>query len=129
MKHTHLITSIKTIATAACLAATPAFAHEGEDHGSKSKEVTVTGEVVDLTCYVDHSATGEKHADCAQKCIQMGLPAGLKASDGQTYMLIGEHKPINEKLAPLAGKTITVKGKESARDGVKMIENVEIVKQ
>ncbi len=116
------------MAAAALFTAAPAFAHEGEDHGG-GKEVTVTGEVVDMACYVDHGATGAKHADCAQKCIKMGLPVGLKAANGDTYILIGEHKPINDQLAPLAAKTITVKGKETSRDGVKMIENVEIVKK
>src|SRR5438552_2632903 len=26
---------------------------------------TVTGEVVDMMCYVDHNAAGDKHASCA----------------------------------------------------------------
>jgi len=42
---------------------------------------------------------GEKHADCAGKCIKLGLPVGIKAEDGKTYMLVGEHKPINDELA------------------------------
>ncbi len=79
--------------------------------------------------YIDHNATGPKHADCAQTCIKMGLPIGIKANDGKTYLLIGEHKPINSELASLAAKTITVKGKLVSRDGFKMIENVEIVKK
>jgi hypothetical protein len=53
---------------------------------------------------------------------------GIKADDGKVYLLIGEHKPLNAELAPLAAKTITVKGKLVSRDGVNMIENAEIVK-
>ncbi|MCG3150126.1 MAG: hypothetical protein PCFJNLEI_03604 [Verrucomicrobiae bacterium] len=107
-----------------------AFAHEGhEDHGeaTETKTVTVTGEVVDMACYLDHNATGAKHAECAKTCIESGLPVGLKAQAGVTYLLIGEHEPINKKLAPYAAKTITVKGKMVSRDGFKMIENAEIV--
>ena len=89
--------------------------------------VTKAGEVVDMVCYLDHGATGEKHADCATKCIRSGLPVGLKTEDG-TYLLVGDHKPMNDVLAPLASKTITVKGKVVEKDGVKMIENAEIVK-
>lgn len=93
-----------------------------------AEETTKTGEVVDMACYIDHGATGQKHADCAKKCISSGLPVGLKAADG-TYLLIGDHKPINKQLAPLAAKTITVKGKLVEKDGFKMIENAEIVKE
>ncbi len=81
-----------------------------------------------MACYLDHNATGEKHADCAKKCINSGLPVGIKADDGKTYLLIGEHKPLNSELAQYAAKTITVKGKLSSRDGINMIENAEIQK-
>ena len=90
--------------------------------------VTVTGEVVDMACYLDHGAQGEKHADCAKMCIESGLPVGIKDKSGKTYLLIGEHKPLNKELAPFAAKTITVKGKLVERDGFRMIANAEIVK-
>ena len=85
-----------------------------------------TGEVVDLLCYLDHGASGEAHSACAQKCIASGLPVGLKTADG-TYLLVGSHKPMNKELAALAAQTITVKGKIVEKDGIKMIENAEIV--
>jgi len=88
---------------------------------------TKTGEVVDLACYIDHGASGEAHSACAQKCITSGLPVGLKTADG-TYLIVGSHKPMNKELAELAAQTITVKGKVVERDGIKMIENAEIVK-
>jgi len=115
--------------------AMPAPAHEGMDMGSMKKEantaggpITVKGEVLDMACYMDHGAQGEKHASCAKTCIESGLPVGLKAEDGNTYLLIGEHKPINAAIAPYAAKTVTIKGKLVSRDGLKMIENAEIVK-
>ena len=88
---------------------------------------TKTGEVVDLLCYIDHGASGEAHSGCAKTCISNGLPVGLKTADG-TYLLVGNHKPLNKELAELAAQTITVKGKVVERDGIKMIENAEIVK-
>jgi hypothetical protein len=119
-----------SLAVATVLAASSVLAHEGEKHeGAPAQEVTVTGEVVDMVCYISEGASGAEHADCAQTCIKLGLPAGIKATDGKTYLLVGEHKPINDVLAPLAAKTITVKGKAVSRDGVNMIENAEIVKQ
>jgi hypothetical protein len=60
---------------------------------------------------------------------QTGLPAGIKTSDGKTYLLIGEHKPMNDQLAPLPAKIITVKGTAVSRDDFNMIENAEIVKK
>ena len=81
-----------------------------------------------MACYIDHNATGEKRTDCAKKCITSRLPVGLKADDGKTYLLIGEHKPLNSELAQYAAKKITVEGEVTSRDGVNMIENAVIQK-
>jgi hypothetical protein len=100
-----------------------------EEHQHEAgTEATVKGEVLDMACYLDHGAKGEKHAQCAQTCIESGLPVGIKGEDGKTYLLIGEHKPLNKELAQYAGKTITVKGKVVSRDGINMIANAEVVK-
>jgi hypothetical protein len=95
---------------------------------SAAETKTIKGEVVDLMCYLDHGAKGEKHAGCARTCIKSGGPVGILTSDDELYLIIGEHKPINDKLAPYAAKIITVKGKVVERDGMKMIENAEIEK-
>ncbi len=121
---------IITLAAGAALAALPLTA-ETKTEGKAPKagsEVTVTGEVLDMACYLDHGAHGSGHADCAKKCISSGLPVGLKGSDGKTYLLIGEHMPANEELAKHAAETITVHGKLVERDGINLLENIEIVK-
>jgi len=101
--------------------------HEHEKDAAASKEVT--GEVVDMMCYVDHNAVGEKHGQsCGAKCIKSGGPAGI-VSEGKAYLVVGEHKPINDQLAEYCGKNITVKGKIAERGGIAMIENAEIVKK
>ena len=109
-----------------------AFAEEHE-HGKESLDAaagkTVTGEVVDMMCYVDHNAIGEKHGQsCGVKCIKGGGPVGI-VSEGKAYLVVGEHKPINDELAEYCGKSITVKGKMAERGGIAMIENAEIVKK
>lgn len=101
---------------------------EEHKHEEAAGPTTVTGEVLDMACYLDHGAHGEKHAKCAQTCIESGLPVGIKGEDGKTYMLIGDHKPINQQLAEHAAKTITVRGKLVSRDGFNMLANAEIVK-
>jgi hypothetical protein len=116
----------------AALAFSPlAFAEEHE-HGKEKPEAaaskTVTGEIVDMMCFVDHNASGDKHAACAAKCIKGGGPVGI-SSEGKTYLVVGEHKPLNDQLAEYAGKTVTIKGKLAEREGISMIENAEIVKK
>lgn len=87
----------------------------------------VKGEILDLVCYADHGASGEKHAGCATKCISSGLPVGIKGEDGKVYLVVGAHKPLNEQLAPEAGKTVTLQGKVKSRDGINLLKNAEIV--
>jgi hypothetical protein len=126
-------TLIKIAVTAALIgafAASPfAIAQEKEHAGDTAASKEVTGEVVDMMCYVDHNAVGEKHGQsCGAKCIKSGGPVGV-VSDGKAYLVVGEHKPINDELAEYCGKTITLKGKLAERGGIAMIENAEIVKK
>ena len=108
----------------------PLAVAQEHEHGSDtaaSKEVT--GEIVDMMCYVDHNAVGEKHGQsCGAKCIKSGGPVGI-VSDGKAYLVVGEHKPINDQLAEHCGKTVTLKGKMAERGGIAMIENAEVVKK
>jgi hypothetical protein len=103
-------------------------AEPGKENRDASASKEVTGEVVDMMCYVDHNAMGDKHSGCAAKCIKGGGPVGI-VSEGKAYLLVGQHKPMNDQLAEYAGKTITVKGKMAERGGVAMLENAEIVKK
>jgi hypothetical protein len=114
----------------AALAFSPlAIAQEHEHSGNAAASKEVTGEVVDMMCYVDHNAVGEKHGQsCGAKCIKNGGPVGI-VSEGKAYLVVGEHKPINDQLAEYCGKNVTVKGKLAERGGIAMIENAEIVKK
>jgi len=106
-----------------------AVAQEHEHGGDTAASKEVTGEVVDMMCYVDHNAVGEKHGQsCGAKCIKNGGPVGI-VSDGKAYLVVGEHKPINDQLADYCGKTITLRGKLAERGGMAMLENAEIVKK
>jgi hypothetical protein len=104
-------------------------AEQGKESLDASASKEVTGEIVDMMCYVDHNAMGESHGSkCGAKCIKGGGPVGI-VSDGKAYLVVGEHKPMNEELAQYAGKSIPIKGKMAERGGVAMIENAEIVKK
>ncbi len=115
---------IKAIIVSALLAGGIGLAYAAEDSFQ-----SVTGEVVDMMCYLDHGAKGDKHAGCAKGCISKGGPVGILTKDDQLYLVIGDHKPANDMLAPYAGKSITVKGKVVERNGVKMIQHIEIDKK
>jgi hypothetical protein len=125
------VTRIALTATfIAALAVSPLALAEEHEHGSDTAALKeVTGEVVDMMCYVDHNAVGEKHGQsCGAKCIKGGGPVGI-VENGKAYLVVGEHKPINDQLAEYCGKTVTLKGKMAERGGIAMLENAEIVKQ
>lgn len=128
------VLKIAVVATfTAALAVSPLALAQEHEHGKQdltaAAEKTVTGEVVDVMCYVDHNAVGEKHGQtCGAKCIKSGGPVGI-VENGKAYLVVGEHKPMNDQLAEYCGKTVTLKGKMAQRGGIAMLENAEIVKK
>jgi hypothetical protein len=94
---------------------------------AKSPTKTLTGELVDTGCYLGHGAKGEKHIDCATKCIANGMPMGLLTADGTLYLITLDHEnadPYNA-LKNMAGKTVTVTGTVMTRNGMKGIDVTE----
>jgi hypothetical protein len=94
-----------------------------------AQEILVTGEVLDMTCYIASNLSGPEHAECAKVCIRRGLPAGIKTKNGKVYLLTG--KPgdsINAELADYAAQIVTIKGKETVRDGFAQLQVEEIRK-
>src|SRR5256885_14880563 len=125
--------TLKTIFAVIVVAsfATAPLALANDQHGKSDAagEKTVTGEIVDMMCYVDHNAVGADHGQsCGSKCIKNGGPVGI-IDNGKAYLVVGEHKPMNDELADSCGKTITLKGKLAERGGSAMLENPESVKK
>jgi hypothetical protein len=54
------------------------------------KVVTIKGEIVDYSCYLQLGKHGGKHRDCGQKCLKAGMPIGLLTQDGTLYLLMEE---------------------------------------
>lgn len=90
-------------------------------HAEQGGVQTVTGEVVDLACYVAEGEMGPNHRECAQKCIASGLPVGIKSGDDLYLATDGEHGPANATLAPLAAKQVVAEGIVTERNGVHLI--------
>jgi hypothetical protein len=82
------------------------------------KAVTVVGEIVDFSCYIQLGKHGEKHRGCGQKCVNNGQPVGLLGKDGALYMLMPEeHDPRRDggvdgkaSAAEHMGHIVTVHG-------------------
>jgi len=96
---------------------------------ASAQEIVVTGEVLDMTCYIASNLSGPNHAECAKVCIRNGEPAGIKTQDGKVYLLTGEPgESINAKLAEYAAQVVTIKGRQSVRDGFAQLQIEEIRK-
>jgi hypothetical protein len=96
---------------------------------AQGQDVLVKGEVLDMTCYIAYNLSGPEHASCARDCIRSGLPVGIKGENGKVYLLTGKAgKPVNAQLADYAAKVVTIKGKESIRDGFAQLQVEEIRK-
>ena len=118
--------SWKICAIAVCLGAGITLSRlHAADHDADQQK-TLKGEIVDLMCYLDHGAKGDGHKGCAGKCLKSGGPVGLLVGD-QVYLVVGDHKPMNDELAGKAAETVTLKGKVVEKSGMKMIENSQIV--
>lgn len=95
----------------------------------KGKAVTVVGEIVDLSCYLQVGKRGEKHIDCGRKCLKNGQPAGLLAADGTVYLLCDEeHDPRRDGMTTfraqaieLMAQIVTVNGTYTEVGGQKAI--------
>jgi hypothetical protein len=82
------------------------------------KVATVTGEVVDVSCYLQLGKRGEAHVACGTKCINNGQPIGLLDAKDNLYLLIAEeHHPrrdgqvtLKDAFLPLLAKQVTVTG-------------------
>lgn len=82
------------------------------------KQVTVTGEVVDVSCYLQLGKRGPAHAECGAKCIRAGQPAGILDDEGNLFVVIAEqHHPrrdgkvsLAETMASLIAQRVTATG-------------------
>ncbi len=96
-----------------------------KDFLKKGKPATISGEVVDVSCYLQLGKRGEKHIDCGSKCVQNGQPIGIVDDNGKlTLVMVEEHHPrrdgqlsIRDKFAALMGKQARVEGMLTETEG------------
>ena len=90
--------------------------------------VTVTGEVIDITCYVRHDSKGPEHIKCALYCANLGMPLGILEDDtDKIYLIIpAGHGAPQEGVDGFIGKHVTVKLMVFRRGGLNSAEVMEI---
>ena len=122
MKQTHSSFKRILLVLAFCMAAF-SFSASAQD-----KSATVSGEVVDMNCYMASEAKGDGHKSCALGCIKNGGPMGVLTSDGKLYLLLEDHskKDAYAEAKKHAGEQITVTGTLAEKDGIKSISVSEV---
>jgi len=107
------------------LSAGYAAAHEGhhDEKAEAAAATTLSGELVDLGCYLGHGAAGEKHAKCAKTCVKDGQPLGLVTKAGELYLVVGSHSAEKAfaSAKELAGENAKVTGALTKKGGLQAI--------
>ena len=95
----------------------------GSVRSAETADVTLTGEVVDLHCYVTRGAAGPDHAGCANACIGRGVTPGFLADDGRVFVLLGGRPfSVKDQIAGLAGEKVTLTGTPLERGGMRALQ-------
>ena len=111
---------ILVVAAIVAAIAIPFAVHAKEAAKAAKAPVTMTGEIVDTGCFLDHGARGAKHKDCATKCLAGGMPAALLTDKGELILLLMDHdKPeLMGQVKDLAAEKVSITGKVSKGHGM-----------
>ena len=84
---------------------------------------TVTGEILDMKCYMASGAHGADHKQCATTCIDAGAPMGILTNDGVVYLLVKDGKNADpyEQAKKFAGEQVTLTGTLSQKGGLQAL--------
>ena len=90
----------------------------------QGNEMTLSGTVIDLNCYVAGGATGASHKGCAEACAKAGVQLGILSSDGTIYVPVSSKPadPTNPRLIPHAESRVKVSGTHRMVNGLHTIE-------
>ena len=89
----------------------------------KGQRTTITGEVVDLWCYLEGGDRGAAKRECATACAKAGNPIGILDSAGNLYVAAGlkDHQPAQTMLLNRMSDEVTATGTVVKKGGVQMI--------
>jgi len=123
-----------SLATAAFLTALPCSLPAQEKAAMKappSRDATIRGTVVDVSCKFGQGLSGPDHRMCAEVCADKGIPLAILADDGTLYLPTSAAMPgddQNPQLKPFSEQRVTVSGKLFDAGGVKAIQIASIRK-
>ena len=118
--------SIVAAAAFALVAASPSQASPDEG--------TVSGQVIDTSCFLGHDLHGDGHRQCAEICGRdKGVALAIVDDEGQVWYLADSNMPgtsQNEKLLPYAEQTVKATGTLISRGPNRaiIVKQVELVK-
>ena len=94
----------------------------------KDDSKTVTGEILDMKCYMTSGAHGDGHKDCSATCIKGGAPMGVLTDDGKVYLLIAgkDNTAYDDAKNQHAGEKVTVTGTMSEKGGMQALIVTEV---
>jgi len=92
-----------------------------QERNPPPRDVTMTGKIVDLHCFMTDKFESSDKVKCTRDCINAGVPAALETEDG--LVLIGQGpKGVARTIAPLAFETAELKGKLYEKHGLRYID-------
>jgi hypothetical protein len=119
---------MRNVITAAAIllvgASAPARA-QGMGSTPPSKQATITGTVVDVSCKFGQGLSGADHKMCAEVCSDRGIPLAILGNDGKLYIPASPAMPgdaQNARLKPFAESKVKVTGKVFAAGGANAIQ-------
>jgi hypothetical protein len=89
----------------------------------RGERITVTGEAVDMWCYLEGGDRGAAKKACATACAKAGNAIGIIDAKGNLYLAAGlkDHQPAQALLADRMNEQVTVTGTLVRKDGAQMI--------
>jgi hypothetical protein len=110
-------------ALVAICAAPPPLSAQQPAAGAGS-DFTLTGQVIDMNCYVTMGASGAAHKQCAAACAKAGVALAILGSDGNVYMPVSRKPadPQNSRLVPFAEARVKITGTHRMSSGIHTIE-------
>lgn len=96
-----------------------------------SREATITGAVVDVSCKFGQGLSGAEHRMCAQVCADKGIPLAILGDDGKLYLPTSVNMPgdpQNDRLKEFAEQRVTVSGKVFEAGGARAIQIASVKK-
>lgn len=114
----------RTLSLAAALALGALPLPLAAQQAAPGTEKTITGQVVDVSCFSVMGAQGAGHKECATACANKGVALAILSSDGTLYMPVssGMGDPQNPRLLKHVEGKVKVTGVTRSKAGLNTIE-------